>query len=365
MYPKYLYFFLGWFLLPFSLLGQQEQLKDEIRKIIQYDTEISYKNTPGFIIGIIDHDSNYIVPFGTADINSNEALNPTDEFELGSVSKTFTASLISILVNSGELNNEDLVNDIIPSNYKNDRLSYLKISDLLNHTSGFPKRPKDLGKRETTYNDPYKNYTKVHLLNYYRSFIPKVRKFEYSHINYALLEIIIEKITRMTFDQALSHYLLEPLEMTSTFGIKESEAMPILTNGYDKAGKVSTPWSFQSFTGSEGLHSNLTDLMSFVHAQLGESHTSLDDILNKNTTKETSTFNEKLSISDGWHTINIKNGDLYVHTGRTGGHSVYIGMVKETKTAVIVLSNSFYGTGDLGTLILRMINQNWRRNPNQ
>ena len=152
----------------------------------------------------------------------------------------------------------------------------------------------------------------------------------------------------MSFDQALSQYLLEPLEMTSTFGIKEMKRCQYWQMDTIKPARFLHLGVFNHLQGLKD-YTNLTDLMSFVHAQLGESHTSLDEILIKNITKETSTFNEK-TINFRWmaHSQH-QNGDLYVHTGRkAGGHSgSYIGMVKETKNAAIVLSNSFYGTGRL------------------
>ena len=71
-----------------------------------------------FIIGIIDQDSNYIILSERQISILMKHWTSSDAFELGSVSKTFTAALISILVNAGQLSYEDLVNDIIPSNYK-------------------------------------------------------------------------------------------------------------------------------------------------------------------------------------------------------------------------------------------------------
>jgi hypothetical protein len=58
--------------------------------------------------------------------------------------------------------------------------------------------------------------------------------------------------------------------------------------------------------------------------------------------------------------LHIKDKKIGIHTGRTSGHSCFMGMVKETNTAVVIFSNSWMGTGDLGLQILRMINQNWK-----
>ena len=75
-------------------------------------------------------------------------------------------------------------------------------------------------------------------------------------------------------------------------------------------------------------------------------------------------YNEKLFYSSGWHGIKInKKTKALINNGNTSGHSAFIGMVPENRTAVVVLSNSAFGTKDLGLLILRMINYNWKRKP--
>ena len=74
-----------------------------------------------------------------------------------------------------------------------------------------------------------------------------------------------------------------------------------------------------------------------------------------------SSFNAQLSVATGWHLINMNQFNIVTHSGKTSGHSAFVGMVRETKTAVIVLANSSLGTEDLGMQILRMINFNWKR----
>ena len=74
------------------------------------------------------------------------------------------------------------------------------------------------------------------------------------------------------------------------------------------------------------------------------------------------TGDKKLFAAPGWYRfLPKKDFPVYVHTGRTSGHSSMFAFSRNTKTGVIVLSNSSAGTDDLGLLILRMINSQWRR----
>ena len=116
-----------------ALHAQKENLRLEIEKLIYYDTEINHKKTPGFIVGIIDGDSTYTIPFGNSQKNKKALLNEYDIFELGSITKVVTSSLISILVAEGILSYDIPINEYLPEQYRNPRLNRLNLNNLINH----------------------------------------------------------------------------------------------------------------------------------------------------------------------------------------------------------------------------------------
>jgi CubicO group peptidase (beta-lactamase class C family) len=64
----------------------------------------------------------------------------------------------------------------------------------------------------------------------------------------------------------------------------------------------------------------------------------------------------------GWHVLrHRKRPDIVTHTGSTAGHRATIAFVKETKTGVVILSNSPFGHNGLEFSILRMLNDDWKR----
>ena len=88
-------FYIFFTLLPvFGKSQNLANLRSEIDKIVRFDTEISYELTPGFIVGIIDNDSTYILSFGKSLSPSSKSLTSEDVFEIASITKTFTISLI-------------------------------------------------------------------------------------------------------------------------------------------------------------------------------------------------------------------------------------------------------------------------------
>ncbi len=339
-----------------------DDIKKEINQIIKYDTEIDFKNTPGFIVGIIDGESTHFIPFGQRAKTEEGDITPQDVFEVGSLSKTITSSLISALDHNGALSREDLINDLLPDAYRNPRMENLRVIDLLNHQSGFPKIPKHMGSGQKSIQDPYNHYSKADLLTYYAHYIPQEKnpKFSYSHTNYALLEIIIEEVTGSAFDDLIRKYLFSKLGMDHSF-VTFKEKKEII-QGYNRAQRKVNPWNFPSFAGAEGVKSSAFDLIEYIKGQIGISGTELDQVLPEYLVIEGPTsYNDKIFIGNGWHILEQGKYPIWTHTGTTSGHSAFLAFIKETKTGVVILSNSSFGTKDLGFLILRMINYNWKR----
>jgi CubicO group peptidase (beta-lactamase class C family) len=344
------------------LFGQD--LHTEIEKIIMHDTDISYELTPGFVVAIIDGDSTYYESFGSKADERRSPLSKDDVFEIGSVTKLFTATIIDIASYEKMINLTDPVNEYLPLAYQNPRMKKLSIKDLLNHQSGLPKRPYGFGLKEVESQNPYKYYSKDDLLKSYSIFVQESNEAIYSHMNYALLEIILESVYGKSYNEILFEKILLPLNMNQSF-VHFKEDKSILTAGLDRSGSQVTPWEFNSFTGSEGIKSSLSDLVKFVRANLGTIDVSLTSILDDNFEEDHTSFNDKIVVSTGWQIFKInKRLNAALHTGSTSGHSAFVGMIRETDTAVIVLSNSTFGTKDLGMLVLRMVNDNWKRKSN-
>ncbi|MBK8700299.1 MAG: beta-lactamase family protein [Saprospiraceae bacterium] len=350
---------------PLFLIGQESPLKQEINKIIQYDSDISFELTPGFIVGILDQDSVYFLAFGNDLSNAQMPLDKNDVFELGSISKSLTAVLIHQLQQAGLLDLNDPLNKYLPIDSQNPRMADLTLYDLLNHKAPFPRRPSWFGEFEEDPQNPYQYYSKDDLLRFYSQFVPqRPVEFNYAHINYALLEIVAETVSNTDFETALLHYVLEPLGMKETFVNFKEKKENVLALGIDRSRTPTLPWDFNSFAASEGIKSSANDLLLFARAFFGTSGTGLDQLCPSLTTLNEPSFNEKLFYSFGWHGIKInKKTRAIISNGNTSGHSAFMGMVPETKTAVVVLSNSAFGTKDLGLLILRMVNFNWKRKP--
>lgn len=338
--------------------AQKNNLEKQVDKIIKHESNIDLGAHPGFIIAIIDNDSTFVLNYGQAEITSKEI------FEIGGLTKVFTANLALQLSNLGLLDLDKKINEYLPQEYRNTKLSQYALSDLLIHKIPFPKRPTNISLQNKT--QPYINYSKGQLLNYYKNFLPipnkkwKRKSLYYSHINYGLLEIIIEQHLTEKFESLMDFYLLDKLGLNSSGITVNSDS---ITSGYNLNRTKSKPLSFNSFAASEGLKSNMEDLTRYLKLNLQLYSSELDSTMQYCFEfQEDALSVNNISHSYGWYLIHLNESTKIVtHSGGTEMHRASMHFIPKTKTGVIILSKSNQGTGELGMLILRMINYNWKR----
>ncbi len=357
------------FLFLFVFLGNvnsqsTEDISKEIDKIIQYDTDITFERTPGWMIGIVIGDSTYLLEYGSIDRKNEIPPTPQTKFEIGGSTKIFTASLLEVLYDKGLMHPDSSLNYYLGPKLGNPKNDFITIKDLVQHTTCLPRMPLEFGIKEKDPNNPYANYKKVDLIKFYQDcpcFPSKKLEYNYSHVNYALLEIAIEQHLQKPYETVLNEHLLAPLGMKNTSVQIFDERN--LAKGYSIAGKEVSPWDYSSFGASLGLKSNMEDFLKFAKANLAQSKNTLSPTLYKTHQEAVATkITKNTSIASGWHTTKHKRFyNSVIHSGTTSGHRSFIGVVKETNTAVVILSNSEYEMGGLGYLILRMINYNWKK----
>lgn len=348
-------------------VGQmKEDIRTEIDKIIYYDTEIKAKTIPGFMIGLFYEDSIFTYDYGFADLAQKNVLTDSSVFELGGLSKVFTALLVDILVEEKLLQYDQTVNSLLEAPYQNKALAKLTILDLISHQSGFPKLPYEFGVKEKEPGNPYAHYTKGDLLEFYRDYMPErkaKRRYAYSFVNYALLEVLIENVTGQNYEDAITTRVFQALNMVDSYVHQHKANGKIPTDGFSLSGNPTTAFDFQSFAASEGIKSSLRDLLQFVKANLFSTNQNLDNNLKNICEAVVDTkLNKQAKAAKGWHLLELrKYHDVVLHSGSTNGHRAFIGFVPNTQTGVVVLSNSENSLDGLGFLILRMLNYNWKK----
>ncbi len=358
------YIFILIFSIGLNVLSAQSnpKLYEVIEKLVRLELQINYKKTPGFLVGVVEGDSTYVYAFGTAEKEGNNTHENNHIFEIGSVTKIFTASLLQKMANDGLLSLDDPLGKYIEINNENKNIA---LRELVTHTSGLPRLPMDFGTKEIKKNNPYAFYTKNDLIKFistYKVQEDKKSKYQYSHIGFALLELVIESVSHESYSSLLQKEILDPMELNNTTFQLDDAQEKRLSKGYSLGGNEVKPWLYQSFEGALGLKSDMNDLLKFLKYQLNPSSTHLSRVIDQMREKQVESGIKRVSIGTGWHIVHHKKFyDMFAHSGATDGHRAYMAFVKETQTGVVVLSNSENNMGGLGALVLQLINYNWNK----
>jgi len=190
------------------------------------------------------------------------------KFRLGSITKQFTAAIILKLREEGKLKLEDKITDHIPY-YRKDTGDKVTIHHLLVHTSGIPSYTSnpdffpEVSRQEFTVEDFVKKYCSDDL-----EFEPG-SQWSYNNSGYYLLGAIIEEITGMTYDEALHHYILDPLGMKESGFDKSAEILHKRAAGYENMfiEYVNTPYLNMELPYAAGsMYSTVEDLYKWDQA---------------------------------------------------------------------------------------------------
>ena len=179
------------------------------------------------------------------------------QFRIGSLSKSFTAMLMVILEEQNLLYLNDSISTYLPD-YRHPNIT---IHQLLTHQSGIPNF---LSNHAYLTEILTKDFSLKEVVTRFCSdsleFAPG-SKFTYSNSGYVVLSLIAEKVTEMSFGEALDHYIFSPLEMKNTyFGDPISTENLVTGYYYDEPEKT---YPLANVGGAGGITSTLEDLMKW------------------------------------------------------------------------------------------------------
>lgn len=295
---------------------------------LKYTTE---NNADAVItVGIIkDGQSSYKV-YGE---NGKELSAELHTYEIGSITKTFTAGLISKAIIEKKINIDDTIDCYLPLSNGNE---YPTIKELLTHTSGYKgyyfESPM-ISNFFTGRNDFYgiSKETAAHRVNAL-SMDKESFGFTYSNFGYAVLGLVLETVYDTDYTTLANEFMQNELGLTDT-------------RISDKSGDLGKYWDWHendAYMSAGAVTSNISDMLSYAQMQLESNpcfsgcHKSLE-IINASTEEYKAMGINMDEIGMSW--IIDKENNIIWHNGGTGNYNSYIGFNLELGTAVVVLSN--------------------------
>lgn len=271
------------------------------------------------------------------------------QFEIGSVTKVFTALLLASAVTDGTVRLEDPVGAYLE--VRGD-LRAATLHSLATHTSGLarlPRSPRLWTAIVTGSPDPYAFLTPERWVALASASMRRTSDripFVYSNLAFEVLAAALSTATGLAYEQLLQQRICEPLAMTGT----SLRSGPLLVAGHDRMGLPVPPWT--GVTGSGGIRSTATDLAIFIRAYLEPASTSLGAPM-RLTMLRPSIGGAPRPL--GWQTAGSPDDPIYWHNGGTGGFGTFVGFRPETKCGVAVLVDRYHSRAidNAGFSILR------------
>ncbi len=296
----------------------------------------------------------YHAVHGSADFEAGEPLHPDAAFEVGSISKPFTAVAIHILAERGELSYEDSLTKFFPAVPYDD----VTVGGLLSHTSGLFDVYDDVDMRNQFFSfygrsDP--PYTNKDYLAYLEEYQPALaaapnERYQYSNTGYVLLALIVEQVSGQRFDEFLRRNIFLPagMEHSVVYSFLEEPGFAALVTGYrrDSTGNLipvtgpNAAPAFQGLTyGDDEVVTTAEDLLRFdraIRSGILLAPESLDRLLTPPTLNDGTRgrYGQGLSIT---HEEELRYAS---HTGSTAGFLAYWKFgAEDNDHTVIVLTN--------------------------
>lgn len=318
-------------------------VKDSLRTVVEQAAapHLSRRRRMCVSVGVVRPDGQRVYHLGARPGGEGGGDDPI--FEIGSVTKTFTAALLADLVGEGVLALEDPVRKFLPDvglRPAGDG-SEITLAHLATHTSGLPRLPRNLRVTRATRHNPYAQFTAADLLGGLAQCRPPrslPAPFAYSNLGMGLLGHILAGVLGTDYEAAVRQRICGPLGMADTGIALDAGRQRRLVPGHNAFGRQAANWDLPAMPGAGALRSTASDMLRFLAAHLGlaggalAQHVALCHVPRASARKGT-------QVGLGWVIVPFAGDHLVWHNGATGGYSSFAGFVRSRGVGVCVLVN--------------------------
>lgn len=315
----------------------------EIRRILA-DRVDERHLAVGMVAAVIEPSGTRIVAYGKPAKDDARPLNGDTVFEIGSITKVFTALLLADMAQHGEVKLDDPIAKYLPEGIKAPQRNgkEITLAELATHTSGLPRLPNNFTPKD--FANPYADYSADKLYAFLASYqLPRDpgEKWEYSNLATGLLGHLLSVRAGKDYETLVVSRIAAPLGMASTRITLTPEMKERMAAGYNAALQPVRNWDFQALAGAGALRSTANDLIAFLAANLGYKKSPLQPAMSALLEVRLPTGVPNLQQALGWHILQRKDRDLFWKDGGTYGFASFIGFDAKARVGVVVLANSF------------------------
>lgn len=333
----------------------------EIRKILAERVGAEGEGV-GIVVGVVEPQGRRVVSYGQLSQGNPRPPDGNTAFEIGSVTKVFTALLLADMVRRGEVALADPVAKYLSAGaagitipQRNGRS--ITLLDLATHTSGLPfmtdeiPAANDSGAAQGSAAQLYQFLARYEL----RRDIGAEQ--EYSNIGYWLLGEALASRASMDYERLLRTRILLPLHLQSTAITLSPELKAKLAVGHDASLQPSPPFSampvYSLMPAAGGLVSTVNDLSTFLAVAMGYERSPLAPAMAALLRTRRPTKQAGVEQALGWVVQGEGEDPLIVHDGGTFGYTSSVVWDPRKRVGVVVLSNQVASVGDIARHLLR------------
>jgi len=327
--------------------SEVQRLAEQYLQPLPVGTEMS--------IGIIEADTVYRLGIrktatGLEMIDNQDAL-----FEIGSLTKTFTAALVMKQVQAGKMVLDAPIEAYLPVAIPGNQHQghYISVQHLITHTSGLATTPGpfNLPFLKAKVLCPKNPFRYVKARHYSRYLTPFTLDYEpgqtwaYNNAAYGLLGVMVARQTNRTWAEAVQQDLFEPLKMTDSYLRVPQSERDRLVPGITAKGKTARLWDMDFIDPASTIKSTLNDLLRYAAAQLAAPSAGLEflastqDPLGYRIPLTSKMWADQRMGLGWWHCLEQPDQVFTWHGGATGGYTAFLGFSPAQQRAVVMLSN--------------------------
>ncbi len=293
----------------------------------------------GVAVGFIDHGAVQFFFYGNASMQGDPISEET-LFEIGSITKVFTALALMDMVAKDEVKLDDAIEIHLPGiripEIENKKIT---LRHLATHHSGLPRMPNNFNPKNPS--NPYVDYTIENLydfLNHYDLQKAPEEQFEYSNLGMGLLGHILSLKAGESYEELIQKRICNLLDMRNTAITLTPEMQKRFATGHED-GKAMEHWDIPYLAGAGAIRSNVKDMTLFLAANMGLTDSPIETLLKQSHQKQFS-ISPTFEIGLGWLISPNTDAEVIWHNGATGGFRTFIGFNQKNQRGVVVLSNT-------------------------
>lgn len=353
--------------------GHAPSLDDIVRKeCVPY---ITNGQCVGLSVAVVSGTNSTVMAFGRACATNDFFARGDTIYEIGSITKTFTALALAREIERGTVRLDQPVAEFMPAGLEISKDSRgVTFRHLTTHTSGFPRQPDNLSMWHIFWclwrdRNPYGDYTEKQFREAIRTIELESKPgthLEYSNFGMDLVGYLLSQHAGMSYEAYIKREVCEPLGLFDTTVTFSTNQAARFSQGYMVSERKDTnliavqsvPWDLPSYlAGSGALRSTASDMLKYLEANMHPTGPLANSI--QQTHRELYKDPESYTLGMNWVRTSMKGKTVIWHNGAMGGCSSYLGFTEDGSVGVVVLANVGGGADEpvdtLGQHLLKVL----------